>query len=100
MSTQSSIMNTRSMVAILLAAAFMAILNQTLLTTALPHIMRDYGITADMGQMGKLGLHVSQRCNDPDHRLSHREIYNKKVVFCRDGVVRSRNTRLCNCTYV
>ncbi|GAK03804.1 multidrug and toxin extrusion MATE family efflux pump YdhE/NorM [Geomicrobium sp. JCM 19037] len=50
MSTQSSIMNTRSMVAILLAAAFMAILNQTLLTTALPHIMRDYGITADMGQ--------------------------------------------------
>ncbi|GAK01697.1 LOW QUALITY PROTEIN: multidrug resistance protein [Geomicrobium sp. JCM 19055] len=46
----STTTNVRSMVAILLAAAFMAILNQTLLTTALPHIMRDFQISADLGQ--------------------------------------------------
>ncbi|MBB6450722.1 EmrB/QacA subfamily drug resistance transporter [Geomicrobium halophilum] len=49
--TQSSTPeNIKSIVVVLLTGAFMAILNQTLLTTALPHIMSDLGITADMGQ--------------------------------------------------
>lgn len=36
--------------AILISAAFVAILNQTLLVTAIPHIMKDLGITANTAQ--------------------------------------------------
>ncbi|SDI99395.1 MDR family MFS transporter [Natribacillus halophilus] len=42
--------NIISIAVILLTGAFMAILNQTLLTTAIPHIMDDFGITAELGQ--------------------------------------------------
>lgn len=38
------------LVAVLISGAFLAILNQTLLTTALPHIMSDLKISANTGQ--------------------------------------------------
>lgn len=49
-SHSSQTKNVKTIAAILLTGAFMAILNQTLLATALPHIMRDFGISADLGQ--------------------------------------------------
>lgn len=42
--------NRSVIVGILLAGAFVAILNQTLLITALPHIMRDFHIDANQAQ--------------------------------------------------
>ncbi|MBU8908847.1 MDR family MFS transporter [Desertibacillus haloalkaliphilus] len=50
--SQQSIENIKRipLVAVLLTGAFLAILNQTLLTTALPHFMRDFDITANTGQ--------------------------------------------------
>ncbi|QQK75491.1 multidrug efflux MFS transporter [Salicibibacter cibarius] len=49
-SNSSGTKNVKTIAAILLTGAFMAILNQTLLATALPHIMHDFGISADLGQ--------------------------------------------------
>ncbi|AXF57585.1 MDR family MFS transporter [Salicibibacter kimchii] len=49
-SQSSQTKNVKTIAAILLTGAFMAILNQTLLATALPHIMSDFGISADLGQ--------------------------------------------------
>ncbi|QQK79394.1 multidrug efflux MFS transporter [Salicibibacter cibi] len=49
-SNASETKNVKIIAAILLTGAFMAILNQTLLATALPHIMSDFGISADLGQ--------------------------------------------------
>src|SRR5699024_9853037 len=43
-------MNRIPMVAILLTGSFLAILNQTLLITATPHIMLDFGLTESTGQ--------------------------------------------------
>lgn len=42
--------NRSVIVGILLAGAFVAILNQTLLITALPHIMNDFNIDANKAQ--------------------------------------------------
>lgn len=42
--------NRSVIVGILLAGAFVAILNQTLLITALPHIMRDFNVDANQAQ--------------------------------------------------
>ncbi|WP_407269976.1 MDR family MFS transporter [Radiobacillus sp. PE A8.2] len=42
--------NRRTIVALLLAGAFIAILNQTLMITAIPPIMEEMGITANTGQ--------------------------------------------------
>src|SRR5690625_4546974 len=49
--TQSTEKINRSpVVAVLLAGTFLAILNQTLLITATPHIMIDFGLTESTGQ--------------------------------------------------
>ena len=40
----------KPLLAVLMAGVFVAILNQTLLATALPHIMRDLDITANTAQ--------------------------------------------------
>lgn len=42
--------NKKPLITVLLVGAFVAILNQTLLTTALPHFMEDLGISANTGQ--------------------------------------------------
>ena len=42
--------NRKTIVALLLAGAFISILNQTLMITAIPPIMEEMGITANTGQ--------------------------------------------------
>lgn len=49
-SSSSAKQNRTPLVVVLISAAFVAILNQTLLTTALPHIMRDLNIDANAVQ--------------------------------------------------
>src|SRR5699024_5969459 len=49
-SSSKTKMNRIPMVAILLAGSFLAILNQTLLITATPHIMLDFNLSESTGQ--------------------------------------------------
>ena len=48
--TSSKAINRNAIVIVFIIGAFVAVLNQTLLTTALPHIMRSFNITADKVQ--------------------------------------------------
>src|SRR5699024_3084561 len=48
--TQSTPINKITIMIVLISGAFVAILNQTLLATALPHIMRDLDIDASVAQ--------------------------------------------------
>nr|WP_245840416.1 MDR family MFS transporter [Terribacillus saccharophilus] len=50
MANQTAQINRKATVTIFIIGAFVTILNQTLLVTALPHIMQDFDITADQGQ--------------------------------------------------
>ncbi|WP_143588904.1 MDR family MFS transporter [Terribacillus halophilus] len=50
MAEQNMQINRKATVTIFIIGAFVTILNQTLLVTALPHIMSDFDITADEGQ--------------------------------------------------
>lgn len=48
--TEESTFNKKPLVAVMLVGAFIAILNQTLLTTALPHLMVDLQINENKAQ--------------------------------------------------
>ncbi|HLS22362.1 MAG TPA: MFS transporter [Pseudogracilibacillus sp.] len=47
---QANTYNRTTLVAILLLGAFMAVLNQTLLLTATPHIMQEFSLTENTAQ--------------------------------------------------
>ncbi len=74
--------NRITIVAILLAGAFLAVLNQTLLLTATPHIMAEFELTENIGQWVTTIFMLINGIMIPITALFNGNVYDKTVIFC------------------
>ena len=94
--TQSSPINKIPIMIVLISGAFVAILNQTLLATALPHIMRDLDI--ERCAMAAIYFYARERYYDPNYCFFNTTFYNKGIILDSNGLVCDRYSSLFRST--
>lgn len=85
-------------VSVMLISAFVAILNQTLLNTALPHIMRELNINENTSQWLITGFMLVNGVMIPLTAYLMDKVKNKTAIFRCNGIISDRVYRCCYCT--
>ncbi|GAA0345643.1 hypothetical protein GCM10008931_41130 [Oceanobacillus oncorhynchi subsp. oncorhynchi] len=85
---------------VLLSGAFVAILNQTLLGTALPHIMSGLDLDANTVQWAAISIYARKWYYDPGNCFFNWYVYDTQLIFNCYVPVYGRYTHLWNRTRI
>lgn len=88
------------LVTVLLSAAFISILNQTLLGTAIPPIMKDLSLTENTVQWLQSIFFSCEWYNDSNYGIFNRSFYNETIISFSDGAFYVWNIFMCHCSNV
>ena len=84
------------LMAVLLSGAFITILNQTLLATALPPIMKDLQCYRKYSSVAAVDFHARQRNHDSNHGIFNRKIYNTEIIHYSYEYIRLWDINCCS----